>query len=323
MSHATRSQELEEFKLRVNLRSYAACRGYQIDKRRSSPRYTVLRHPSGEKLIVTRKPNGHWVYANAHDESDRGTIIDFVQRRDRCSIGEVRKLLRPWIGAPATPNPLIAEPPAPSPPRPDIERVRAAWRSAKPMAGRHRFLHDERKIPEAMISYARFADRLRVDQRGNALFAHHDRDGLCGFEIKNRGHTRFATGGVKGLFASRPDSDDVQLVVCETAIDALSYAALFGIEFRRFASVAGQISPRQRKLIQHAARGLPDGGEIVLAMDNDASGRKLARAIAAALAEVDLGARSVRVHLPGREGDDWNDVLRASAERRPASPTPG
>ena len=42
---------------------------------------------------------------------------------------------------------------------------------------------------------------------------------------------------------------DTELVVCETAIDLLSYAALFGIEGRRFVSTAGALNPEQPALL--------------------------------------------------------------------------
>jgi hypothetical protein len=46
--------------------------------------------------------------------------------------------------------------------------------------------------------------RLRIDARRNAVFPHRDDDGVCGYEIKNRGFTGFATGGVKALVALEP-----------------------------------------------------------------------------------------------------------------------
>jgi hypothetical protein len=47
----------------------------------------------------------------------------------------------------------------------------------------------------------------------------------------------------------------------------------------RFASVAGEISKAQPKLIKEAIERMPDGSEIVSAMDADVSGRRLARSV--------------------------------------------
>ena len=45
---------------------------------------------------------------------------------------------------------------------------------------------------------ARFAGCVLMDARSNAIFPHADKDGPCGYEIKNRGFTGFAPGGERG-----------------------------------------------------------------------------------------------------------------------------
>ena len=37
-------------------------------------------------------------YGSARDDRDHGTIIDFLQRRQRLNLDAVRQVLRPWIG---------------------------------------------------------------------------------------------------------------------------------------------------------------------------------------------------------------------------------
>ncbi|WP_425400413.1 toprim domain-containing protein [Aeoliella sp.] len=321
MNRATRNDELEALKTQINLSEYMASRGFALDPKTSSRHYSVMRHPNGDKCIVTRKANRHWIYANAHDSRDSGTIVDFVQLRDRVSIGEVRKELRPWLGQ----SGLSAASPLPQfpelvPSQHDAAKVGAAWENANPIHSHHEYLESERQITNVLADPI-FSDRIRTDQRRNALFAHFNTDGLCGFEIKNRGFTGFSTGGVKGLFCSRPGLDDSELVICETAIDALSFATLFGTNGKRFVSTAGQISPLQRSLLQSAAQKMPRGSTIILAMDNDPGGHKLAEAIADALSEVN--GKQVTQHLPPREGEDWNDVLCRSptSQMRTAAPT--
>ncbi|WP_425395026.1 toprim domain-containing protein [Aeoliella sp.] len=298
-------------------------RGYTIDPKASSRHYSVMRHANGDKCIVTRKSNRHWIYANAHDSRDSGTIVDFVQLRDRLSIGEVRKRLRPWLGraGPPTASPLPQFPEL-VPSQHDVAKVGAAWENANPIHGHHEYLESQRQITTVLADPI-FAERIRADHRRNALFAHFNTDGLCGFEIKNRGFTGFSTGGVKGLFCSRPRPDDNELVICETAIDALSYATLFGTNGKRFVSTAGQISPLQQSLLQSAAQKMPSSSMIILAMDNDSGGLQLAETIAMALSEVDLHGKQVTHQLPRREGEDWNDVLRrlATSQVRAAGPT--
>jgi hypothetical protein len=60
-----------------------------------------MRHPlSNDKVIIKRGMDGHFVYFSVRDDRDNGSIIDFVQNRQRLSLGAVRKELRPWINQP-------------------------------------------------------------------------------------------------------------------------------------------------------------------------------------------------------------------------------
>jgi hypothetical protein len=89
-------RELESFK-RVDLREYAAKEDYVLDKRESWRGSTVMRK-GGDKVIVKRDGDGHYVYFSVRDKRDNGSIIDFVQHRKHLSLGAVRQELRPWIG---------------------------------------------------------------------------------------------------------------------------------------------------------------------------------------------------------------------------------
>ncbi len=302
----SRADELEDMK-RIDLRQYAAARGFVFDRKHSSRSSAVMRHPNGDKLIIAKNAQGQYVYFNAVGD-DSGTIIDLIQSRDRVSLGEVRKLLRPWLGR--DPAPLRNLPTLPlelQPSEHNAAQVLAEWMKARPIGKTHPYLEDERKIPRDVLCHPIFHDRIRRDERRNALFAHFNQAGLCGMEIKNRGWTGFAPGGVKGLACSRPRPDDREMVVCETAIDMLSYAALKGIHGRRFFSTAGQISPMQAECLRSAFRNMPQGSTVVLAFDHDDGGKTLAVQVREALAPTGC---PLTEDFPQMPGADWNDVLR-------------
>ena len=98
--------ELESFKIGIDLRAYAASHGYAIDVRASWRGSAVMRHTAGDKIIIKRDTDGHYVYFSVRDDSDHGTIIDFACRHLGASLGVVRKELRPWIGASPAALPL-------------------------------------------------------------------------------------------------------------------------------------------------------------------------------------------------------------------------
>ena len=300
--------ELDAFK-HIDLRAYAAGQGYQLDRKDSWRGSAVMRRSSdSDKIVIKRDADGHYVYFSVRDDRDNGTIIDFVQRRQRLSIGTVRKELRPWIGMPSSALPSFPPLPTTSKDQMRVEREYAVMHDAL----RHPYLENERGIPGEVLGSERFAGRVRIDARGNAVFPHFDVDGLLtGFEKKNRSFTGFASGGTKGLWLSHAQNDDKHFVICEGAIDALSHAALFPDEHTRYASIGGKPNPVQPELIRASAARLPTGSEIVAAMDADADGRKLAEVVRAAVQLSGRADLSFVIQEPfGFK--DWNDQLRGN-----------
>lgn len=312
----SRTDELEAFKTEIDLVAFAQDLGYEIDRRRTSRTSVAMRHSvKGDKIIVALNANGHHIYASVHDHTDHGSIIDFCQKRGAGSLGHVRRQLRPWIGADVAAKPRgrasnHASKTKLEAVRVDFAAVRAAYDGMSPIAGENAYLTGKRMIPAAVYNHPRFAGRLRTDVRGNVVFPHVQSGGeLTGFEIKNDGWTGFASGGAKRLYCSGFAADDRQLVVCESGIDALSYAALFGIDGRRFVSTAGALNPEQVALLRSAIQKLPEGAEIVLAVDADEGGDAIADVVDEIHGAVGRSRVTLRRDSPAGRGLDWNDVL--------------
>ena len=320
-----RQSELEEFKRRINLSEYAAAQGYDVDRRASSRNSVGMAHGDGDKIIIGMGHDEHWVYFSVRDPADNGSIIDFDQRRNGGTLGDVRKRLREWhggVGVSQSAPPI--RPPASSyverlePVVTDHTAVRAAYDAAQPVEGHHPYLTATRGIPAALLASDRFVGRVRTDLRGNALFPHWNADKrICGFEIKNDGFTGFSPGGTKGLWCSSPSDQDRRMVIAETAIDALSYAVLFGHEDARFFSISGQMNPSQPGLLNRAVRSMPPGSQIIAAVDHDDGGQMIAEYLEPIIEHVrTLGGRgdlTFTIDHPSTAGQDWNDVLRAGA----------
>ena len=305
--------EFEAFKSHIDLRAYASSHGYKLDAQESWRGCAVMRHPGGDKIIIKRDADGHYVYCSVRDDRDHGTIIDLAQRLMGVSLGGVRKELRPWIGAPS-----MALPKYPPLPKVAKDRLRVHRDFARMLdAPRHPYLENERGVPAELLASERFLGRIKSDARGNAVFPHFDADGLSGFELKNRNFTGFASGGTKALWMSSTRNDDDCMVLCESAIDALSHAALFPDDHTRYASIGGKPNPVQPELIRAAAARMPVGSEITAAMDADADGRKLAQVVERAVEMSGRGDLHFHVHEPSGF-KDWNDQLVA----RPKSPLP-
>lgn len=295
--------ELERFKTGINLSEFTAARGYALDRRESSRNSAVMRHPDGDKIVIARHEGGAWVYFSVRDGSDNGTVIDFLQHRDGGSLGEVRKILRAWSGSARPPVPEIAFVRDLFPVSRDRAAVMAAWERARATLVLP-YLTGRGLGPE-VLSLPIFAGCLRVDERGNALFPHYDREGLCGFEIKNRDFTGFAAGGVKGLWYSKARPMDNRLVLTESAIDAMSFHVLQGDDRTRYMSTGGSLNPQQPALLRGAMEKMPPGGLVLLAFDADEGGEKLTEEVRAFAPS----GRELRRVVP-EGGKDWNQVLK-------------
>ena len=269
-----------------------------------------MRSDSGDKIAVIRRADEkgalHWLYFSVRDDRDNGTIIDFLQNRGGGSLGEVRKTLRLWLGG-AYRTPRMRKTPLPSllPVSQDRACVLMAWERAQFKAAVPYLIG--RGLGPEILGLDLFAGRVRVDQRGNALFPHYDREGLCGFEIKNKGFTGFASGGSKGLWFSQARDSDRFLVLTESAIDALSFYALHPDLPARYMSTGGTLNPKQPALLRGAMEKMPPGASVLLAFDRDEGGHALAEEVATFVPALLTAQRT----SPSAEmGKDWNDVLQ-------------
>ena len=193
------------------------------------------------------------------------------------------------------------------------------------LAPNHPYLEEERRIPAATLQHWRFAGTVRVDQHEAAIFPHFDGDNeLCGYEIKNRGFTGFASGGRKGMWLSNSEPADRRLVVTESAIDALSHHVLVNDPHARYGSIAGKPTALQLEVVRCVFLSMPKGSEIVSAMDADDGGRALADLIENVFGRCGRDDLTFRREEP-IGAKDWNDLLRISKAPslpvvRPAGP---
>src|SRR5260370_19881266 len=148
--------ELDVFKREIDLRQFAIGLGYEMDRRESWRGSTVLRR-GADKVVVKRNGNGHYVFFSVRDDSDNGTLIDFLQRRQNLSLGAVRQILRPWIGRPATPPQF----PELEPTNSDRMRVESEYRRMD-NALQHPYLERDRCLPAVLLCLPRFAGRGRA-----------------------------------------------------------------------------------------------------------------------------------------------------------------
>lgn len=319
MIQQRQGDELEQFKTSINLVEYAESQGYEIDSRESSKASVVLRR-GDDKIIVATDADGHGIYFSVKDDSDHGSIIDFVQKRDGLNLGQVRRVLRPWVGgSPATYVPRAQAPQRSKPASTSADRrqVLAVWSKMQPTNGDHPYLTIDRKIEQATQADPRFVGMVRLDVKGNAVFPHYDEAGITGYELKNRAFTGFASGGEKALWHSANFHTVTRLVVVESAIDGMSHAELMHDPEAAYVSIGGSMSDKQRDLLTQAIKDLQARtGALVIATDNDPAGEALAQQIKALVPGMTAERQTSKLK-------DWNADLIAFKTAPPSAPPMG
>ena len=134
-----------------------------MDRKESWRGTSVMRHPVGhDKVIIKRSSDVHYCYFSVRDDRDNGTIIEFVQFRQGLSLGAVRKESKPWIGQPPVQVPAFPEL---RKTEKDRMKVEAAHARMKDASDGHPYL----ELQRALLALERFAGRIRIDEKGNAV----------------------------------------------------------------------------------------------------------------------------------------------------------
>lgn len=285
------TDELEQFKIEISLVELAASYGYEMIKKESSRASVAMRHPDGDKIVVTTETDRHDVFFSVHGNHS-GSVIDLVMYRENVNLGGARKVLRKCL----TPGYLSScssvhyrsEPTISH----DTSGLYGKWARMRPYAGGYL---EYRGLTAETITL--FSARIRLDERGNVAFRHDDFYDLTGWELKNRGgFTGFSANGHKALFGCKIGTTDL-LVIAESAIDVMSYYQLkprMGV----YLSFAGNLS---REQIPFLTWVLNRKARVVVATDNDEPGERYA----AQICQIRDDAERDRPVV----GKDWNDTL--------------
>jgi 5S rRNA maturation endonuclease (ribonuclease M5) len=320
-----REGELERFKNEINLVEYAQkSQGYEVERKESSRSSVVMRRGE-DKIVIATNHDGHGVYFSLRNERDQGTIIDFIQSRQRLNLGQVRKELRPWIKGNSLSKDLGLERMVehlmdrgiskPEPTSKESQEVQLEWvKMQRVDGGRHDYLEKVRKIKKATLADSRFIDKVRVDTKGNAVFAHYDEKGaLTGYELKNKKFTGFSRNGRKALWYTNNLSSASKVVLVESAIDAMSHAQIEknGAE-TAYISTGGTMSGYQCELMEGELKKATNrAASIIIATDRDEAGQKLASRL------YDLVPYEGRVQRQEPSiGKDWNEQVQQRSRER-------
>lgn len=304
--------ELESFKRGICCARVLEQHGYVWDASESTDASAKYRRD--DDLVVVQVAEGLGIgWMAVRGDGGRGgrcgDVISLWQDLTGDSLGRTRVALRRWMGSAAPSRTL--RPASPSRPRlPPVTFDPGAWsRQALLREGSAGwvYLTEARGLDPGTIRRA--MGRLREGPYGTVWFLHADPrapDMPTGWERRGPSFDGYAKSGVKALYFPWQNTGFRRLVLCESAIDALSYAQVDGC--RRdtlYASHAGAIGEETWRLLTDVAAGL----DVVLGSDRDAAGERFVVALRDRLGTV---ARSITEgRIPAEDGlKDWNDFVK-------------
>ncbi|ONF49417.1 DUF3991 and TOPRIM domain-containing protein [Methylobacterium radiotolerans] len=295
--------ELDELRARVDCRTVLEQAGWTLDKEGSTQHAPKYRNGPAQIVIVTHEGRGWFDPLN----DTRGDVLALAQHVWGGSLGHARKALRPLAGlAPA----LAARPHDKiSSPRLDAATV---WARASRLRDRSpgvRYLIEARALPSAIVLQAHREGLLREGVNGTIWALHRGADlAPCGWEMRGPHYKGFVKGGSKALFWLGELPQARRVAVTESAIDALSLAALERIkDGTAYVSTGGGFGPPTAETLR--ALLSPDA-RLVAATDRGQGGELLADR----LEELALscGASFGRLRPDAK---DWNEQLQAVIPR--------
>ncbi|MBD2091831.1 plasmid recombination protein [Microcoleus sp. FACHB-1515] len=229
-----------------------------------------------------------------------GGAIDLVMQMERCSFTDAIGWLHNRFGraevsqtiARQVERTLEEQPPQSfTPPQPDEQH----WQQVR------NYLIQKRKLPSALIDRLHEDGLLYADKHQNAVFLRMSFEGevtgasLRGTAGENNSFKGLAAGTrrTQGCFMVGADNPE-RAVICESPIDALSYAVLYPSKKNTlYLATDGSGSVPLERL-----KELP---EVVLALDNDAAGEAIAQRLQAELPGAQRHVSNVK---------DWNEDLQ-------------
>lgn len=299
----SRSNELEGFKRDINLTEFVTKYGFLKDVKKSTKKTVAMRDPSDYLILISISKGGHWQYFSPHDDTDHGTIIDFVKKNSNCNLGHVRKILRDWVGH------------APVPDHQWQQSVKTVVKDRKRIVNylkRFSVLSSSqylssRGVTSDTLNYGLFKNKILQGYNGAVIFPHYDEKGICGYEVKNEGFTNFSENGFKSLWISNKHEGCKKIVFVENPIEALSYYQIFpDDDYYFFVSPCGNWSPIVSDLIQQLMKK-NNTCCFVSAFNNDKGGERQHNLLNKLLNQA-LNKELERV-VPITEGNDWNNCL--------------
>ena len=318
--------DIEKVKREVNLIQHAASMGYVLDKEKSSKTWAVM-EKEGDKILIKNGPNqnGHWMYKSLVDDQEKGTIVDFMQKRGfsyQSICGLSSKHLDDRVVKDQKTLSVEIE---------DVLSQRYIAQEAFDKVVEHQkgnYLACRGIDRDTYVGYP----GVKVgDQAVFALYRDINSNGkgtICStisyqFDAKGSrsdggcfNSTKYFQKGLpRGLsILVDPNVPVKHIVVSESPIDALSYKQMNKmLEGTMYISTCGSLSQGIKKELTNVLSNAKENGwSVTLAFDNDKAGRNVEKEVRELASSLKVSCKS---YMPSK-GKDWNEELVSSLGKK-------
>ena len=283
-----------------------------VKTEKSTQNSPSLKNAKGDHIVIKVQPDGAHTFFSPTSEH-KGSIFDFVMWQENCDFQAAGEKIRYLLGREME-HDFKAESTAPQHKSFDREAVKKLK-----VLTYSKYL-ESRGIHDTLLQHGRFKGTIFIDEHNNVVFPHCKGKEIVGYVKKNYKFSGFSEGGEKLLWKSNQFPSDTRLVVCEAAIDGLSYATMLAENPKhkerffhtRFISIDGGMSPEAEKALRTEVASLPEEAVVEAAFDNDKQGEKYTAKLQEICSECN---RQIKIAAP-KQKKDWNEVLQAYRERQ-------
>jgi hypothetical protein len=266
----------------------ALANGYNCNRSKGM-KWPVLESNSGDKIIiVNHNSSANQGYFNPNDDRDKGTLINFVGNR----LGDIfpkdlslsreqniNRVLHQWLNLPFRERLASTKILGSSRHGEVVEESIFSYTLLKPLKDMEYL--KSRGIQEETVKSTLFAGKILQCQIGhfsNIAFPYQEKVGgnYVGAEVRNHQFKRHLRGSLRSssVWVSNVPPQVKRLIICESAIDCLSYFQLKGVMEDIYISFGGSITQGQMLCIRNIITQLPfdPNFQIITAVDNDEKG---------------------------------------------------
>lgn len=305
-----------EFRSKISIMELALANGYSCNRSKGM-KWPVLESNAGDRIIIINpKSSSNQGYFNPQDDRDRGTLINFVGNRlgnifpqDRSLSREqnINSVLYQWLNLPFRERLVSSKIMGLSRHGEIVEESLFSPALLKPL--RDIDYLKFRGIDESTLKSPCFQGKIlqcRIGNFCNIAFPYQETiDGkFVGAEVRNHQFKRHLRGSLRtsSVWVSNIPAQVKRLIICESAIDCLSYFQIKGETEDLYMSFGGSITTGQLQSICNIIKQLTLDCtfRVVIAVDRDKMGKEYAAKMLEAIPDA-------IVDYP--DGKDYNEDL--------------